>query len=184
MSKKRSAVLVVLLLILLLGVAMWFTYSTVVEHREKQSDAGQVLIDNDTAERFTDINGSPVELASAVGKKVIYVNSWASWSPLSRDELIALNEVAAEFKDKPVTFIALNRRETLPLAQAYLATLPPLTNLNVVVDSTDEFYKDVSGYAMPETVLYTKDGALWRHERQPQDTASIRALVNELLAQE
>ncbi len=184
MSTKRSTVLFIAALTLLLGIGVWFTYRTVVEHRELQSDAGQALIDSDVANRFTDINGSPVVLADDVGNRVIYVNAWASWSPLSRDELIALNEVAGEFKDKPITFIALNRRETLPLAQAYLATLPPLVNLNVVVDSTDEFYKDVSGYAMPETVLYSKSGALWKHERQPQNAESIRALVNELLAQE
>jgi thiol-disulfide isomerase/thioredoxin len=113
---------------------------------------------------------------------VIYVNTWASWSPLSRDELIALNEVAGEFKDKPITFIALNRREPVSQAQAYLATLPPLPNLTIVIDSTDEFYKEVTGYAMPETVLYTKDGAIWRHERQPLTAEVIRTLANELLA--
>ncbi len=184
MQAKRSTIIVVLLLIAILLVAMWFTYRTVVDQNEKRSDAGRALIDTDTENRFTDINGGNVEIGADIGNKVLYVNTWASWSPLSRDELIALNDVAGEFKDKPITFIALNRKEQLPQAQAYLATLPPLPNLTIVVDSTDEFYKEVTGYAMPETVLYTKDGTLWRHERQPLTADAIRTLANELLATE
>jgi thiol-disulfide isomerase/thioredoxin len=184
MQGKRSTIFVVLLLVAILAIVAWFAYRTVVEHKEKTSDAGRAFIDTDTENRFLDMNGVKVELSTAIGSKVIYVNSWASWSPLSRDELIALNEVAGEFKDKPITFIALNRREPVPQAQAYLATLPPLPNLTIVIDSTDEFYKEVTGYAMPETVLYTKDGAILRHERQPQTADAIRGLANELLAAE
>ncbi len=184
MTLKRSTIILLLVLIAVLAVVAWFTYRTVVERNETRSDAGRALIDTDTENRFTDINGANVTLSDNIGNKVLYVNTWASWSPLSRDELIALNEVAGEFKDKPITFIALNRREQLPQAQAYLATLPPLPNLTIVVDSTDEFYKEVTGYAMPETVLYTKDGTMWRHERQPQNAEAIRNLANELLSQE
>ena len=184
MEWKRSTIIVVVLLVAILAVAIWFTYRTVVEHNEKSSDAGRALIDVDTENRFTDMNGGNVELSTEIGNKILYVNSWASWSPLSHDELIALNEVAGEYKDKPITFIALNRREPLSQAQAYLATLPPLPNLTIVIDSTDEFYKEVTGYAMPETVVYAKDGTLWRHERQPQNADTIRAMANELLGQE
>lgn len=184
MPTKRSTIVILLLLVAILIVAVWFTYRTVVKHSETNSDAGRALIDTDTENRFTDLNGKNIELATEVGNSNLYINSWASWSPLSRDELIALNEVAGEFKDKPIKFIALNRRESPAQAQAFLATLPPLPNLTIVVDSTDEFYKEVTGYAMPETVLYTKDGTLWRHERQPQTADAIRTLANELIASE
>ncbi len=183
MQVKRSTVIFLVILVAILAVAMWFTYRTVVERNETKSDAGRALIDTETKDRFTTMAGTGIDLSSDIGDKVLYINTWASWSPLSRDELIALNEVAGEFKDQPITFIALNRREPLPQAQAYLATLPPLPNLTIVIDSTDEFYKEVTGYAMPETVLYTKDGTMWRHERQPQNPDAIRTLATELLAQ-
>lgn len=182
MERKRSTIIILVLLVAVLAAAVWFTYKTVVEHRQTGSDAGRALIDDAAPDRFTDLNGASVQLDGVVGSRVLYVNTWASWSPLSRDELIALNEIAGEFKDQPITFIALNRKESVPLAQAYLATLPPLPNLTIVIDSTDEFYKEVTGYAMPETVLYTKNGTLWRHERQPQSAEAIRALASELLA--
>lgn len=184
MTSKRSSLAVLLVLAVIILVAVWYTYRTVVEKREERSDAGRALIDNDTANRFTNINGGGVDLGSEVGGKALYINSWASWSPLSRDELIALNEIAGEFKDQPITFIALNRREPQAQAQAYLATLPPLPNVKIVIDTTDEFYKEVTGYAMPETVLYDKNGNLWRHERQPQSAEAMRSLANELLATE
>ncbi|MFM2339443.1 MAG: hypothetical protein RLZZ360_79 [Candidatus Parcubacteria bacterium] len=179
LKQSNSVVLIVLLVIIL--VLVWFTYQIVTRHRQVESDAGRVLLDTQNGNRFTDMNGVAVQFNETVGEGVIYVNTWASWSPLSRDELIALNEVAGEFKDKPITFIALNRRESTAQAQAFLATLPPLPNLTVVIDSTDEFYHEIDGYAMPETVLYTRAGELWRHERQPQSSDSIRSLARELL---
>jgi thiol-disulfide isomerase/thioredoxin len=179
---KRSSIIWLVVLLAVLASAILLTYKTVVKHRQTESAAGQALIDAEG--RFTDLNGKNVTLGDTIGQKVLYVNAWASWSPLSREELIALNEVAGEFKDKPISFIALNRKETPAQAAAYLSTLPPLTNLTIVVDSTDEFYKDITGYAMPETIMYTKDGNVWRHERQPLAEESIRGFVFELLATE
>ena len=78
MEWKRSTIIVVVLLVAILAVAIWFTYRTVVEHNEKSSDAGRALIDVDTENRFTDMNGGNVELSTEIGNKILYVNSWAS----------------------------------------------------------------------------------------------------------
>lgn len=163
----------------------WFTYRTVTERNEAKSDAGQALFGGEGSEdRYTSVTGATVSVAELVGEQSLYINSWASWSPLSRDELIALNQVAGEYKDRGITFIALNRKEPKEQAERYLATLPPLDNLMVVIDSVDHFYSHVGGYAMPETLIYNKGGDLWRHERQPQTADMMRSTLDDFLQAE
>ena len=186
MQKPRtSTIIVLILLFIILVIVAWFTYQAVTDSKEASSDAGQALFGGeDSEERFISVAGTPVAVNELVGEQALYINSWASWSPLSRDELIALNTVAGEFRDKGITFIALNRKEPREQAESYLATLPPLDNLVVVIDSTDEFYGQVGGYAMPETLFYSTQGDLYRHERQPLTAESMRAIVTEFLAAE
>lgn len=183
MSGSRRSTIVVLLLLaaVLLGVA-FVTYRAVIVHNEAESDAGQALFgDENEAVRYTTVAGAEVLVEDLVGETVLYINSWASWSPLSREELIALNQVAGEYKDRDVTFVALNRSEPKEMAERYLATLPSLDNLQVVIDATDHFYGSVGGYAMPETLIYDEQGNLWRHERQPLAADQIRTILDEVL---
>jgi len=182
-SYKRNTILILLLLAVIIFITAWFTYETVTERQEEASDAGQAFIgDTDNPDRYTSINGATVDVASAIGAQKLYVNSWASWSPLSQDELIALNEIAGEYKDRGIAFIALNRKEPKEQAERYLATLPPLSNLQIVIDTEDHFYSRSGGYAMPETITYDEDGVLVRHERTPLTKDQMRTVIEELLA--
>jgi thiol-disulfide isomerase/thioredoxin len=156
----------------------------------ERSDVGQAFFGNGTedtatSERspYTAVNGADVSLQDYFGS-ILFVNAWASWSPLSRDELIALNIVAGEYRDKGVTFLAVNRKETSAQAERFLATLPPLPNLVLVIDTNDHFYSHSDGYAMPESLIFDENGKLIRHERTVQTADTIRQLVNEALAAE
>ncbi len=175
MTKQYSTIIVLGLLSVVIIMLAFVTYRIVTREHVAESAAGQALLGDSVA--FTTVTGAPVETASLVGKQALYINAWASWSPLSRDELIALNQVAGEYKDAGITFVALNRKEPRELAERYLATLPPLPNLMIIIDTNDHFYSQVGGYAMPETLIYTETGELWRHERQPQSAESMRALI-------
>lgn len=184
-SYKRTTIVFLCVMCVIVVGAAWFTYDTVTERQQEASDAGQAFIgEENNPTRYTSLGGAAIDVSEVVGETKLYVNSWASWSPLSQDELIALNEVAGEYQDRGVTFIALNRKEPKEQAERYLATLPPLTNLKVVIDTEDHFYSRSGGYAMPETILYTADGSLYRHERNPLTKEQIRALVEELIAVE
>lgn len=136
----------------------------------------------DGAAVYTYLDGTPVALESFFGKPLL-VNSWASWSPLSRDELIALNEIAGQYPDETIEFIALNRKETKEQAARFLSTLPPLPNLTIIIDTNDYFYNRVGGYAMPETIVFDATGTLVVHERNPQTLDSLRALLTPLVAE-
>jgi thiol-disulfide isomerase/thioredoxin len=179
-SINKKSVLLIALLVVLVCAAGYYAYSRQKALRESSSPLGQAFADNASSTRFVSPTGREVSMSEFVGNK-LYVNSWASWSPLSRDELILLNEVAGEYKDRGITFIALNRKETLPAAERYLATLPALPNLVIVIDNDDHFYQNTGGYAMPETLLYTESGDVFAHERIPlnrdQMVANIEALL-------
>ncbi len=184
-SYKRTTIVFLVIMAVIIVAAAWFTYDTVTERQDTASDAGQALIgEENNPNRYTSITGAPVSISEAVGSQKLYVNSWASWSPLSRDELIALNDIAGEYKDRGVTFIALNRKEPKEQAERYLTTLPPLDNLQIVIDTEDHFYSRSGGYAMPETITYSDDGTLVRHERNPLSKDQMRVLIEELIASE
>jgi thiol-disulfide isomerase/thioredoxin len=178
---KKSTILILCILLVVLLAGAYVTYQTVTKSNTIESPAGQAILGAPGETAYISVTGNTVDLGAEIGTRALYINSWASWSPLSRDELIALNTIAGEYRDRGITFVALNRKEPREMAERYLATLPPLDNLQIVIDSTDYFYGQVGGYAMPETLFYTADGELWRHERQPLSSEAMRSLVNSYL---
>jgi thiol-disulfide isomerase/thioredoxin len=180
-SPRRTTITILVILMLVIVTLAYVTYRIVTKSNVEESAAGQALLGAPGETAYISVSGVPIDLSQKLGQEALYINSWASWSPLSREELIALDTLAGEYKDRGISFIALNRKESKEVAERYLATLPPLTNLQVVIDSSDYFYGQVGGYAMPETLFFSKRGELWRHERQPLNIEAMRALVNTYL---
>ena len=133
--------------------------------------------------RFTDLNGNLFSF-DAYRDHIRVVNIWATWSPLSQTELPALNKVAGELKDKGVVVIAVNRMESGDHAQKFLSRLSDLDNVMFVLDPTDEYYKQVGGFAMPETIVYDRSGAIVLHERGPMKLAEIRIALQKIMQQQ
>ncbi len=188
-----GTILLVLLLLAVLLAAGLYTYRTTTKYQVESSDAGLAFFGDQLADEpvgessdlpaYTTTLGTTVDMHDYFGK-IIYVNSWASWSPLSRDELIALNEVAANYTNQDVVFIALNRKEGKEQAERLLGTLPPINNLQLVIDTSDQFYRAVSGYAMPETLIYDKKGNLISHDRVPLSSDQMKERIDQALATE
>jgi thiol-disulfide isomerase/thioredoxin len=113
---------------------------------------------------YTDLDGNPVKFSDFAGKPLV-INSWATWMPFSKDELLALSTLQ-ESKGDLLTILAINRMEDKSVIRAYLSTFGiDATKLIFLVDPADTFYKAVGGYAMPETVFYAKDGTIVHHTR-------------------
>jgi len=131
---------------------------------------------------YTDIEGRELALEDYLGK-VLVVVSWASWSPFSATDLANLDTLAAEISSPDVVFIAMNRKETKEQAARYLATERDYQNLILVIDTEDKFYSAVSGYAMPESLVFNQKGEIVLHDRGVTNINAVRDAITMALTE-
>lgn len=159
---SRSHVLTLILLLGILFCAVGYTlyrvYSTTPAGEQRQH-AREVF-----AMPYRNLSDEEVSLVDYKGS-VIVVNSWATWSPFSAEELAIFAQVADSYKDKKVVFIAINRGEPKAMIEAYMKTYKISDVVHVWQDAEDQFYKTHEGYAMPETIVYDRDGKIVAHKR-------------------
>lgn len=159
------------------GIVTYVLYVT--PNDAANSDASRML-NSQEEEAFTDLGGNPVSFESYNGK-VRVVNSWASWSPYSVNELANFNTIATEYKDKNVVVIAINRKEPKETAERFLRTLPPLDQLHVTLDPDDSFFEAMDGFSMPETIIYDAHGTVFFHKHGAMSLDEMRQKVEEVL---
>ena len=172
--------------VLLLVVAVTSVLAFFIQDRAEKAarnEANQTLFTDEATASYVDMQGNPTSLEDYRGS-IIVVNSWASWSPFSVDELPVLDDIAKNYSDKNVVVLAFNRKETKSQADRFLATLPPLTNLKIIVDTTDFLYGRTGGYAMPETIVYDVDGVVIEHIRGTVHKESLENILNNLITSE
>jgi len=162
---------------------VFFSKERTVKRQLEQSPAAQVFTVGTSTATFSDFDGNSVDLNQFLGKLLI-VNSWASWSPVSANELLLLTEVARDYSANDVVVIAINRAEPKRTAEMFLDTLGLTDEVYLIIDSDDSYYKAVGGYAMPETVLYDKKGNAIVHKRGPVSAEELRLLLDNTLSQQ
>lgn len=128
---------------------------------------------------YTDLDGNPVLLSTFKGKSLI-INSWATWMPFSKDELLLLSEIKRRNGDE-VQVLAINRMEDKEYIKSYLSAFSIETNIIFLVDPTDNFFKAIGGYAMPETVFYDRDGVMQAHKRGVLTKDELEQYSNNIL---
>jgi thiol-disulfide isomerase/thioredoxin len=178
---KRSYIITLIILVLVAFVASvmtWYVREQAI--LEEANEAADTLFKEGSDSPYIDQNGNSVGLAEYLGQ-IIVVNSWASWSPFSVDELQALNTFAGEYRDKNVVVIAINRKESKEQAERFLATLPPLDNLKIVIDTEDYFYGAVGGFAMPETLYYDQLGTIVTKREGAVSIDDTKRIVDEII---
>jgi len=165
-------------LILVLGTITAIIYSS---HKSDQLNEAKQTLGVDNGSIYTDLDGNKIELANFLDQ-VLIVNIWASWSPFSAQELPLLEKIAETYRDKNLVVLAINRKEEVPQVMRYIKTLPDLPNIIFVIDKTDHFYKASGGYAMPETIIYNKQGTMVFHGRgtinEDDFISKIESLLN------
>lgn len=162
MQRSHLLVLIGIVLALLAGAIATYLIS-VHSADEDPSDASRTLKTSET-QVFTDLEGNEISFDQYEGK-IRVINVWASWSPLSRQELSDMQRFASDHAGDDIAFIAINRKESSALARQYLDTFDIGGELIFAIDTNDSFYSSVGGYAMPETVIYGKDGETIAHVR-------------------
>jgi len=126
-----------------------------------------------------DASGKSISLETLEGD-VRVLTFWASWSPYSRDELTSLGKLKEEYGDK-VSVAALNRDTNPADGRAYLESLGLGEVLVFVYDQQDEYFKEVNGYAMPETLFLDADAKIVAHQHGPMTYEEMRAQIDSML---
>lgn len=163
LTRQQKVGLGVLCGVVLLSGALLFTFlSPLSPYSGLHNDLKTV--EPPAEQSYTDLDGNPIKFSDFAGEPLV-INSWATWMPFSKDELLALIALK-ESKGDALTILAINRMEDKAVIRAYLATFGiDASKIIFLVDPADTFYKGVGGYAMPETVFYAKDGVITTHTR-------------------
>ncbi len=139
--------------------------------KDLQASAGHV---------FTDLQGTAITFEPFEGK-VRVVNSWASWTPFSVQELRDLEQLASEVSKDEVAVLAINRKEPKEMAIQFLGTIFKFENITFMIDVSDYFYNSVGGFAMPETIFYDKKGSVVYHARGSLTLEQMRLHTKEAI---
>jgi thiol-disulfide isomerase/thioredoxin len=160
---NKQKIIILILLVLVLG-GMGFGVYVLNQNNDARDSAAAKILGGEESTQYETLSGETVALDAYEGR-VRVVNSWASWSPFSRQELQDLNRLAETYKDKDVAVIAINRNEEKVRAQRYLEQLGELPAIDFLIDGDDTFYDRLEGQAMPETLFFDRKGAIVFHAR-------------------
>jgi len=176
MELSLSRKVLIGILVICLGLAIVGTTIFLKKKDQGERDvATSIFTSNEAFATYTDILGNPVALEDYLGQLVV-ATTWASWSPFSATDLPALDRLASQYQREAV-FLAINRKENREQAARYIETLPELKNVIVVIDIEDKFYTLTGGYAMPETVVFDKEGQIIVHQRGELRVDEITSLL-------
>ncbi len=170
------------ILVVLLVVATFLTYSFTSPQGMFSGLSNDLkVIEREDGTTYTDLDGNPVSLVSYKGKPLV-INAWASWIPFSESELKMLSNVKMKLGDS-VTIIAINRMEDVGTVKAYLEYIGNPEGIIFLADYTDTFYKEIEGYAMPETVFYNEDGVILTRKRGVLTEAELESSIQMIIPQ-
>lgn len=161
----KNSIIALSVIIGVLSMAALVVYFVKYTARVTESDteATRTLVSREETP-YTDLAGNPFIFDDYRGM-VRVVNTWASWSPFSVDELKNLEQIGQEYSDQNVAVIAINRKEPKERAVQFLSTIADFTAIHFAVDLTDAYYQSVGGFSMPETVFYDSRGNIVFHKR-------------------
>lgn len=129
---------------------------------------------------LTTADGEETTIQEFQGEGVLVINSWASWCPFCVHELPDFVELQKEFGDQ-ITVIGINRREAPQETQSYLGELGIAEDLVYLYDRSDQWYKAIGGFSMPETLFVNTNGEVVVHKRGFMALDEMRDHVNTAL---
>lgn len=181
LSKKSTVVtLTVMFIIVVLGVSYLIFRDQSILQKQNSTPAATALLPDLEEAQFTDLQGQPLSLAPEFGQ-IIVVFSWASWCPSCTAEFGRLSELAQAYQDREVVVLAVNRKEDKYSAERFLATITPPKEIRFVLDPTDYYFANSSGYAMPETIVYAKNGDILTHQRGEVRLEELKQAIDKTL---
>ena len=145
------------------------------------NDFGEVRIAQEPARAFSLelMDGSTLTLLDLRGK-VVMINFWASWCPPCRQEAPDLVEVYREYADQPVEFVGVDIWDRPEDALKYIDQYG--VNYPNGVDDKGIIAIDYGVRGIPETFFINSQGVLVKKFVGPINAATLRVVLDELLA--
>lgn len=159
------------------GILLLLAIFLVREIYFAKTDARPEFIDVQKAALQT-YGGEEVEI-SDYKDNVLVVYSWASWCSYCAEGLKVLSQLSAEYGNK-VQFVAVNRGESQVEAKAFTDALGLNGAVHLLLDSTDAYYKENGGYAMPEILFITTRGKIALHQRGPLTAVEMKQKIEDM----
>jgi len=141
--------------------------------------AADMTFNNEFSLVLKDYSGNDVHLYQ-FRRQLIVAYAWASWCTYCADEMQHLATLKQTYGDK-IQILAINRAEPLQSAKDFTDKLNTGTNITLLLDPNDAFFKSIAGYAMPETVFIDASGDIVYHQRGPIDMPTLEEKVKELV---
>ena len=126
---------------------------------------GTVPFTNEYNVSLIDYNGASVRFDTFKQKPLI-VFFWATWCPYCQSELTHLGELKAQYGDR-LQILAVNRGESRADAKAYSDALLLPPGVIFLLDQNDGLFKQLKGYAVPETIFVNSRGEQVVHQHGP-----------------
>ncbi|MCA9363114.1 TlpA family protein disulfide reductase [Candidatus Kaiserbacteria bacterium] len=186
MQTKKEAVITLSIVVAIALLVSGYTYFVHYKNKHKADDVPSALDDflrSDDDYSYTDIDGNRIYLDNFTGS-ILVVNSWASWSPASAEELNKLGHFSEKYPESSVKFLAINRADRSALAKQFIKKFAIPNTVMLVLDPEDRYYNLINGYNMPETVIYNQDGQVIKHIRGEIDFVLLEQIIKEQLAAE
>lgn len=170
--RKIFIVLLVVAALLLIAGALYYFFSSEPPPDESTFREEYALVLKDYA-------GNDVKL-SDFRREILIVYAWASWCPYCGKELEYLSELKGRYGDE-LSIVAVNRAEPLVEAKDFTDKLQGMEKLVLLLDPNDALYKEIDGFAMPETIFINSSDDIIYHQRGPIKPEEVDAKVAELM---
>jgi len=177
LTKKQLLALFLVLVVFV--VAGFFVYTFQVNQQLDNSAAGRAFSEVGNSS-LVDQNGQPVSL-DVRDRQVTMVAFWATWAPQSAELLSVIDTVASAGEFSEIRFLAVNRDEPRPRVEAYFNTISQPTTVEIVTDTSDELFSSIESYAMPEVVVFDREGDIVWRSRGEVIESELRAALRETL---
>ena len=120
---------------------------------------------------FPDLNGKMVSLSDFRGKKVVFVNIWATWCPSCVEEMPSMEKLYQEMKGEDFEILAVSidvqgAKIVAPFMEKYSLSFPAL------IDSHGRIKKLYQTTGVPETFIIDKEGIIVLKIIGPRDWSS------------
>jgi peroxiredoxin len=127
-----------------------------------------------------DMNGSSIRLADFKGKPIL-LNYWATWCGPCKQEIPALNELYAQYKDKGLAIVGISVDDDEKMLRDFTKQIP--MNYTVLTAREEEGALEAAGpvWGYPTTFFIGRDGSICGRHMGPATMEDFEREIKSLL---